>query len=97
MIAIVNIYPPSFSLDNYLGDMTAGDIIGMGANLFGANAQMNNTLANRSATPVEQNWFKDYGKQALSKIQEQATQHQYPTQGCTKIRRTARNWNSTQC
>ena len=43
----------------------------MGANLFGANAQMKNTLANRNATPLEQNWFKDYGKQALSKIQEQ--------------------------
>ena len=56
---------------SYLGDMTAGDIIGMGANLFGANAQMKNTLANRNATPLEQNWFKDYGKQALSKIQEQ--------------------------
>ena len=60
-----------FSLDNYLGGTTLGDMIGMGANLFGANAQMNNTLANRNATPLEQNWFKDYGKQALSKIQEQ--------------------------
>ena len=46
-------------------------MLGMGANLFGPMAQMNNTLENRSATPVEQNWFKDYGKQALSKIQDQ--------------------------
>ena len=46
-------------------------MLGMGANLFGPIAQMNNTLENRSATPVEQNWFKDYGKQALSKIQDQ--------------------------
>ena len=60
-----------FSLDDYLGGTTFGDMLGMGANLFGANAQMKNTLANRSATPVEQNWFKDYGKQALSKIQDQ--------------------------
>jgi len=60
-----------FSLDNYLGGTTFGDMLGMGANLFGPMAQMNNTLANRSATPVEQNWFKDYGKQALSKIQDQ--------------------------
>lgn len=56
---------------NFLGDMTMGDIIGMGSNLFGAKAQMDNTLANRSATPVEQNWFKDYGKESLSKIQDQ--------------------------
>ena len=61
----------NFSLDNYLGGTTFGDMLGMGANLFGPMAQMNNTLENRSATPVEQNWFKDYGKQALSKIQEQ--------------------------
>ena len=60
-----------FSLDDYLGGTTFGDMLGMGANLFGPMAQMNNTLENRSATPVEQNWFKDYGKQALSKIQEQ--------------------------
>lgn len=60
-----------FSLDDYLGGTTFGDMLGMGANLFGPMAQMNNTLANRSATPVEQNWFKDYGKQALSKIQDQ--------------------------
>ena len=61
----------NFSLDDYLGGTTFGDMLGMGANLLGPRAQMNNTLANRSATPVEQNWFKDYGKQALSKIQEQ--------------------------
>lgn len=61
----------NFSLDDYLGGTTFGDMLGMGANLFGPMAQMNNTLANRSATPVEQNWFKDYGKQALSKIQDQ--------------------------
>ena len=60
-----------FSLDDYLGGTTFGDMLGMGANLFGPMAQMNNTLENRSATPVEQNWFKDYGKQALSKIQDQ--------------------------
>ena len=60
-----------FSLDKYLGGITTGDLIGMGANLFGPMAQMNNILENRSATPVEQNWFKDYGKQALSKIQDQ--------------------------
>ena len=60
-----------FSLDDYLGGTTFGDMLGMGANLLGPRAQMNNTLANRSATPVEQNWFKDYGKQALSKIQDQ--------------------------
>ena len=60
----------NFSLDDYLGGTTFGDMLGMGANLFGPMAQMNNTLENRSATPVEQNWFKDYGKQALSKIQE---------------------------
>lgn len=61
----------NFSLDDYLGGTTFGDMLGMGANLFGPMAQMNNTLENRSATPVEQNWFKDYGKQALSKIQDQ--------------------------
>ena len=60
-----------FSLDNYLGGMTTGDIIGMGANLFGANAQMKNTLANRNATPLEQNAFKNFGDQALKKIQSQ--------------------------
>ena len=61
----------NFSLDDYLGGTTFRDMLGMGANLFGPMAQMNNTLENRSATPVEQNWFKDYGKQALSKIQDQ--------------------------
>ena len=61
----------NFSLNDYLGGTTFGDMLGMGANLLGPRAQMNNTLANRNATPVEQNWFKDYGKQALSKIQEQ--------------------------
>ena len=66
-----NTQQKGFSLDNYLGGTTLGDMIGMGANLFGANAQMKNTLANRNATPLEQNWFKDYGKQALSKIQDQ--------------------------
>ena len=59
-----------FSLDKYLG-MTTGDLIGMGANLFGANAQMKNTLANRNATPLEQNAFKNFGDQALKKIQSQ--------------------------
>ena len=60
-----------FSLDNYLGGTTLGDMIGMGANLFGANAQMKNTLANRNATPLEQNAFKNFGDQALKKIQSQ--------------------------
>lgn len=66
-----NTQQKGFSLDDYLGGTTFGDMLGMGANLFGPMAQMNNTLENRSATPVEQNWFKDYGKQALSKIQDQ--------------------------
>ena len=60
-----------FSLDNYLGETTLGDMLGMGANLFGANAQMKNTLANRNATPLEQNAFKNFGDQALKKIQSQ--------------------------
>ena len=60
-----------FSLDKYLGETTLGDMLGMGANLFGANAQMKNTLANRNATPLEQNAFKNYGDQALKKIQSQ--------------------------
>ena len=61
----------NFSLNDYLGGTTFGDMLGMGANLFGPMAQMNNTLANINANPLEQNWFKDYGKQALSKIQDQ--------------------------
>ena len=60
-----------FSLDKYLGGTTLGDMLGMGANLFGANAQMKNTLANRNATPLEQNAFKNFGDQALKKIQSQ--------------------------
>ncbi len=60
-----------FSLDNYLGETTLGDMIGMGANLFGPMAQMKNTVANRNATPLEQNAFKNYGDQALKKIQSQ--------------------------
>lgn len=68
---ITNTQQKGFSLDNYLGEMTVGDIIGMGANLFGANAQMKNTLANRNATPLEQNAFKNFGDQALKKIQSQ--------------------------
>ena len=66
-----NTQQKGFSLDNYLGGTTLGDMIGMGANLFGANAQMKNTLANRNATPLEQNAFKNYGDQALKKIQSQ--------------------------
>lgn len=66
-----NTQQKGFSLDNYLGGMTTGDIIGMGANLFGSTAQMKNTLANRNATPLEQNAFKNYGDQALKKIQSQ--------------------------
>ena len=46
-------------------------MLGMGANLFGANAQMKNTLANRNATPLEQNAFKNFGDAALKKIQSQ--------------------------
>ena len=61
----------NFSLNDYLGGTTLGDMIGMGANLFGANAQMKNTLANRNATPLEQNAFKNFGDQALKKIQSQ--------------------------
>lgn len=61
----------NFSLNDYLGETTLGDMLGMGANLFGANAQMKNTLANRNATPLEQNAFKNYGDQALKKIQSQ--------------------------
>ena len=60
-----------FSLDDYLGGTTFGDMLGMGANLFGANAQVKNTLANRNATPLEQNAFKNYGDQALKKIESQ--------------------------
>ena len=70
-LGTTNTQQKGFSLDNYLGGMTTGDIIGMGANLFGANAQMKNTLANRNATPPEQNAFKNYGDQALKKIQSQ--------------------------
>ena len=66
-----NTQQKGFSLDNYLGGTTLGDMIGMGANLFGANAQMKNTLANRNATPLEQNAFKNFGDQALKKIQSQ--------------------------
>ena len=61
----------NFSLNDYLGGATFGDMLGMGANLFGPMAQMKNTLDNRNATPIEQNWYKDFGKQAISKIQEQ--------------------------
>lgn len=60
-----------FSLDKYLGGITTGDLIGMGANLFGPLSQMKNTVANRNATPPEQNAFKNYGDQALKKIQSQ--------------------------
>ena len=66
-----NTQQKGFSLDNYLGGMTTGDIIGMGANLFGPMAQMKNTVANRNATPLEQNAFKNYGDEALKKIQSQ--------------------------
>ena len=61
----------NFSLNDYLGGATFGDMLGMGANLLGPRAQMNNTLANRNATPLEQNAFKNYGDQALKKIQSQ--------------------------
>ena len=66
-----NTQQKGFSLDNYLGGTTLGDMIGMGANLFGPMAQMKNTVANRNATPLEQNAFKNYGDQALKKIQSQ--------------------------
>ena len=66
-----NTQQKGFSLDNYLGGTTLGDMIGMGANLFGPMAQMKNTLANRNATPLEQNFYKNYGDQALKKIQSQ--------------------------
>ena len=66
-----NTQQKGFSLDKYLGETTLGDMLGMGANLFGANAQMKNTLANRNATPLEQNAFKNFGDQALKKIQSQ--------------------------
>lgn len=66
-----NTQQKGFSLDNYLGGTTLGDMIGMGANLFGPMAQMKNTLANRNATPLEQNAFKNFGDAALKKIQSQ--------------------------
>ena len=66
-----NTQQKGFSLDNYLGGTTLGNMIGMGANLFGPMAQMKNTLDNRNATPLEQNAFKNFGDQALKKIQSQ--------------------------
>jgi len=60
-----------FNISNLFGNMTAGDAIGMGANLFGPNAQMKNIAANRAATPTKVNAFKNFGDQALKKIQSQ--------------------------
>lgn len=60
-----------FSLDNILGSITAGDALGMGANLFGPNAQMRNVYANKAATPTEQNAFKNFGQDSLNKIRSQ--------------------------
>ena len=61
----------NFNLNSILGNITAGDAIGMFSNLFGPNAQMRNIAANKAATPTEQNAFKNYGDQALKKIQSQ--------------------------
>ena len=60
-----------FNISSLFGNITAGDAIGMGANLFGPNAQMKNIAANKAATPTEQNAFKNFGDQALKKIQSQ--------------------------
>ena len=60
-----------FDFSSIFGNITAGDALGIGANLFGANAQMKNIAANRAATPTEVNAFKNYGDQALKKIQSQ--------------------------
>lgn len=60
-----------FDFSSIFGNITAGDVIGMGANLFGPNAQMRNIAANKAATPTEVNAFKNYGDQALKKIQSQ--------------------------
>ena len=61
----------NFNLNSILGNITAGDAIGMFSNLFGPNAQMRNIAANKAATPTEVNAFKNYGDQALKKIQSQ--------------------------
>lgn len=60
-----------FDFSSIFGNITAGDAIGMGANLFGPNAQMKNIYRNRADTPTEVNAFKNYGDQALKKIQSQ--------------------------
>ena len=60
-----------FDFSSIFGNMTLGDTLGMGANLFGSNAQMRNIAANKAATPTEVNAFKNYGDQALKKIQSQ--------------------------
>ena len=60
-----------FNISSLFGNITAGDAIGMGANLFGPNAQMKNIYRNRADTPTEVNAFKNYGDQALKKIQSQ--------------------------
>ena len=59
------------SFSNLLGGTTLGDMIGMGANLLGPIAQMNNIKKNRAATPTEVNHYKNYGDEALKKIQSQ--------------------------
>lgn len=59
-------------LENILGNITAGDAIGMFSNLMGPIAQMKNTLANRNATPPEENFYKNFGQKALQTIRNQA-------------------------
>lgn len=60
-----------FNISDLFGNMTLGDTLGMGANLFGPNAQMKNIYRNKADTPTEVNAFKNYGDQALKKIQSQ--------------------------
>ena len=58
-------------MSNLLGNVTAGDMLGMAGNLYGAFAGLQNTMNQRNATNPEVNHFKDFGQKALDTIKGQ--------------------------
>lgn len=56
----------SFSLPNY----TLGDMLSIAGNLYQSFSPMNNTLANRAGDTPNINAFKNYGQDAINKMQQ---------------------------
>lgn len=63
-------YKSDFNMDSIFGNMTGGDLLGLVGQLHSTYDPMKNTLANRAGDTPNINAFKDYGKDALHKMDQ---------------------------